>query len=286
MKLVSFIKDGNPTYGGLYNDRLVDLGPKFGARFPDLKALIGGGGLNGLDTVIGTGKDSIPLQAAEFLPVIPNPGKIFCIGINYADHQKETGRSGVDHPTVFLRFTDTLVAHEKGAWVPPTTVSTDVDYECELAVVIGKGGRHIKQAHAFEHVAGYTCFNDISIRDWQRHTSQFTPGKNFPRTGALGPWLVTKDEIADPHKLSIKTRLNGEVLQDANTSELIFKIPELIAYISSFTPISPGDVIATGTPSGVGFVRKPPIFMKAGDVVEVEIEGIGILRNRMESEPA
>ena len=284
MKLASFIKDGKQTYGGLYNDRLVDLGPKFGGRFPDLKALIGGGGLNGLATFIGTGKDWMPLQAAEFLPVIPNPGKIFCIGINYADHQKEMGRGASEHPTIFLRFTDTLVAHEKAAWVP--RISTMVDYECELAVVIGKAGRYIDEAQALDHVAGYTCFNDISIRDWQRHTTQFTPGKNFPRSGPLGPWMVTRDEIEDPHNLAIRTRLNGEVMQEANTSQLIFKIPELIAYISSFTEVAPGDLIATGTPSGVGFARKPPVFMKAGDVVEVEIEGIGVLRNRLEAEPS
>ncbi len=165
-------------------------------------------------------------------------------------------------------------------------ISTNVDYECELAVIIGKGGRYIDADAALDHVAGYTCFNDISIRDWQRHTSQFIPGKNFPRTGALGPWMVTKDEIPDPHNLAIKTRLNGKVLQDANTSQLIFRIPELIAYISSFTTIAPGDIIATGTPAGVGFARNPPIFMKAGDVVEVDIEGIGVLRNRMEMDPS
>jgi len=226
----------------------------------------------------------MPLKAAEFLPVIPNPGKIFCIGINYADHQKEMGRGASDHPTLFLRFTDTLVAHEKAAWVP--RISAMVDYECELAVVIGKAGRYIDQAHALDHVAGYTCFNDISIRDWQRHTTQFTPGKNFPRTGPLGPWMVTKDEIPDPHNLAIRTRLNGQVMQEASTSQLIFRIPELIEYISSFTEVAPGDLIATGTPSGVGFARKPPVFMKAGDVVEVEIEGIGVLKTRLEAEPS
>jgi 2-keto-4-pentenoate hydratase/2-oxohepta-3-ene-1,7-dioic acid hydratase in catechol pathway len=284
MKFASFIKDGKPTYGRTDGERLVDLGPTLGARFPDLKALIKGGGLHDLASLQGKGEGSIPAPAAEYLPVIPNPGKIFCIGINYAEHQKETGRSGAEYPTIFVRFADTLLGHQGAAWVPRN--STMVDYECELAVVIGKGGRHIDKARAFDYVAGYTCFNDISIRDWQRHTSQFTPGKNFPRTGALGPWLVTKDEIPDPHNLAIRTRLNGQVLQDANTSQLIFKIPELIAYLSSFTEIAPGDLIATGTPGGVGFTRNPPIFMKAGDVVEVEIEGIGVLRNRMESEPA
>lgn len=284
MKLASFIKDGRATYGGVDGDRLVDLGPKFGARFPDLKSLIAGGGLSGLATFIGTGRDWMPLQVAEFLPVIPNPGKIFCVGVNYADHQKEMGRAETQYPTIFLRFTDTLAAHEKPAWVP--RASTAVDYECELTVVIGRVGRNIDVASALDHVAGYTCFNDISIRDFQRHTSQFTPGKNFPRTGPLGPWMVTKDEIPDPHALSIKTRLNGTVMQDGNTAQLIFRIPELIAYISSFTTLAPGDLIATGTPSGVGFARKPQIFMKPGDVVEVDIENIGVLRNTLELEPA
>jgi 2-keto-4-pentenoate hydratase/2-oxohepta-3-ene-1,7-dioic acid hydratase in catechol pathway len=228
----------------------------------------------------------MPLQVGEFLPVIPNPSKIFCVGVNYADHQKEMGRGSAppEHPTIFLRFADTLVAHGKPAFVP--RVSQNVDYECELAVIIGKAGRYIDKASALDHIAGYTCFNDISIRDWQRHTSQFTAGKNFPGSGPLGPWMVTKDELGDPHNLAIRTRLNGKVLQDGNTNQLIFKIPDLIAYISSFSPLSPGDIIATGTPSGVGAARTPPLFMKAGDVVEVDIAGIGVLKNKMELEPA
>ena len=284
MRLASFIKDGKETYGGVSGERLVDLGPKFGARFPDLKSLIGGGGLNGLSPFIETGKDWMPLQVAQFLPVVPNPGKIFCVGVNYADHQKEMGRTKTEYPTIFLRFPDTLMAHGQTAWIPK--VSASVDYECELAVIIGKKGRYVEEARAMDHVAGYTCFNDISVRDWQRHTTQFIPGKNFPRTGPIGPWMVTKDEIPDPHFLAIRTRLNGEVMQNANTDQLIFRIPELIAYISSFTTISPGDIIATGTPSGVGFARTPPVFMKAGDVVEVDISGIGVLKNTLEMEPA
>ena len=279
MKLASFIKDGQATFGGIAGDRLVDLGPKFGNRFADLKALIGGGGIVGLSPFIETGKDWMPLQVGQFLPVLPNPGKVFCVGVNYADHQKEMGRAESEHPTIFLRFPDTLIGHGAAAWIPRNSVA--VDYECELAVIIGAGGRHIDAAAAMNHVAGYTCFNDISIRDFQRHTTQFTPGKNFPRSGPIGPWMVTKDEIANPHALSIKTRLNGEVMQNANTNQLIFRIPELIAYISSFTTLSPGDIIATGTPAGVGFARKPPVFMKAGDVVEVEIEGIGVLKTPM-----
>ena len=286
MKLASFIKDGKATYGGVKDDRLVDLGPRFGAHFPDLKTLIASGALTDLSSFIETSADSTPLEKAEFLPVIPNPGKIFCIGVNYADHQKEMGRGGSEHPTIFLRFPDTLVAHGQAAWVPKPGISTAVDYECELAVIIGKGGRYIGADHALDHVAGYACFNDISIRDWQRHTTQFTAGKNFPRTGALGPWMVTRDEAPDPHALAIKTRLNGEVLQDANTSQLIFRVPQLIEYLSSFTALSPGDIIATGTPSGVGFARNPPVFMKAGDVVEVDIASIGVLRNRLEADPS
>ena len=283
MKLASFVKDGSATYGGVHGERLVDLAPKFGRRFPDLKSLVGGGGLVGLAPFIATGKDWMPLQVGEFLPVIPNPGKIFCIGVNYTDHQKEMGRGKTEHPTIFLRFADTLIPHGQAAWIP--RVSSQVDYECELAVIIGKGGRYIEAARALDHVAGYTCFNDISVRDFQRHTTQFTPGKNFPRTGSLGPWMVTKDEIPDPHVLAIKTRLNGAVMQSANTAQMIFRVPELIAYLSSFTTLSPGDIIATGTPSGVGFARSPPVFMKAGDVVEVEIEGIGVLKNKMEMDP-
>ncbi len=286
MKLASFIKDGKATYGGVNGERLIDLGPRFGSHFPDLKTLIASGALTDLSSFIETSTDSTPLEKAEFLPVIPNPGKIFCIGVNYADHQKEMGRGGSEHPTIFLRFPDTLVAHGQAAWVPKPGISTAVDYECELAVIIGKGGRYIGADHALDHVAGYACFNDISIRDWQRHTTQFTAGKNFPRTGALGPWMVTRDEAPDPHALAIKTRLNGEVLQDANTSQLIFRVPQLIEYLSSFTALSPGDIIATGTPSGVGFARNPPIFMKAGDIVEVDIASIGVLRNRLEADPS
>jgi 2-keto-4-pentenoate hydratase/2-oxohepta-3-ene-1,7-dioic acid hydratase in catechol pathway len=286
MKLASFVRDGKATYGCVSGGRILDLGPRFGDRFKDLKSMIAGGAHIGLPSLDEGDRNWAPVENTEFLPVIPNPGKIFCIGVNYADHQKEMGRGASEYPTIFLRFADTLVAHGQGAFVPKPTVSTAVDYECELAVIIGKGGRHIDAAKGLDHVAGYTCFNDISVRDFQRHTTQFTAGKNFPRTGAIGPWMVTNDEIPDPHSLAIKTRLNGEVMQDANTSQLIFRVPQLIEYLSSFTPLSPGDIIATGTPSGVGFARKPPVFMKAGDVVEVEIASIGVLRNRLEPDPS
>ncbi|MGB5439157.1 MAG: fumarylacetoacetate hydrolase family protein, partial [Gammaproteobacteria bacterium] len=200
-----------------------------------------------------------------------------CIGLNYESHRKETGRDRSAHPVVFTRFADTQVGHRQPLGVP--RVSGQLDYEGELAVVIGRGGRAIDKASAMQHVAGYSCYNDASVRDWQSHTSQFTPGKNFPQTGSLGPYLVTADEIDDVHNLSIRTRLNGEVMQDSNTCRLIFDIPAIIEYISAFTSLSAGDVIATGTPGGVGFTREPQIYLKPGDEVVVDIEKVGSLVN-------
>jgi 2-keto-4-pentenoate hydratase/2-oxohepta-3-ene-1,7-dioic acid hydratase in catechol pathway len=184
---------------------------------------------------------------------------------------------------VFVRFADTQMGHEQPGWVPG--VSRQVDYEGELAVVIGKPGRFIAPENALEHVAGYSCYNDISVRDWQQHTTQFTPGKNFPHTGAFGPWLVTADELPDPAGLELTTRLNGTVMQHAYTRDLIFPVHELIAYCSGFTALGTGDVIVTGTPGGVGFRRNPPVFLKAGDVVEVEISSVGLLRTPIEAAP-
>jgi 2-keto-4-pentenoate hydratase/2-oxohepta-3-ene-1,7-dioic acid hydratase in catechol pathway len=187
-------------------------------------------------------------------------------------------------PSLFLRLSDTLVAHNAPLLMPK--MSNDFDYEAELAIIIGKGGRFIDEKRALDHVAGYSCFNDASVRDWQFHSSQVTPGKNFPATGGFGPWMVTSDEVDDPHKLSIKLVLNGKTMQDGNTSDLIFSIPKIIAYISQFVALKPGDVIATGTPAGVGFSRKPPVFMKAGDICEVHIEKVGVLRNPVAKDTA
>ena len=184
--------------------------------------------------------------------------------------------------TLFIRLTDTLLGHRQPVLKP--TVSDHLDFEGELALVIGKGGRAISEADALSHVAGYTCFNDVSVRDWQRHTGQITPGKNFPASGPLGPWLVTADEIPDPARLTLTTRLNGEVVQNAPTDDLIFTVPVIIAYVSAFTPLAPGDVISTGTPGGVGFRRDPPLWMKDGDTIEVDISGIGTLSNPVVNE--
>ncbi len=222
------------------------------------------------------------LSDIEFLPVIPDPPHLICVGINYLKHLEEVQGAGIarqmpKHPSLFLRLNDTLVAHNAPLLMPK--MSDDFDYEAEFAIIIGKSGRSIPEARALDHVAGYSCFNDASVRDWQFHSSQVTPGKNFPATGGFGPWMVTPDEVGDPHKLSIKLVLNGKTMQDGKTSDLIFSIPKIIAYISQFVALKPGDVIATGTPAGVGFSRKPPVFMKAGDLCEVHIENVGVLRN-------
>ncbi|MGQ4814977.1 fumarylacetoacetate hydrolase family protein [Agrobacterium vitis] len=211
------------------------------------------------------------------LPVIPDPSKILCIGVNYVAHREETKRPEVGHPTVFIRFADSQIGHGQPMIKP--SQSECLDFEAELAVVIGRGGRDIAEEDAMQHIAGYSCYHDGSVRDWQRHSSQFAPGKNFPATGAFGPALVTPDEVEDYTQLSITGRLNGQVVQQATLADLIFPIPALIAYLSAFTPLSAGDVIVTGTPGGVGERRDPPLYMKAGDVFEVDIPGVGLLAN-------
>jgi 2-keto-4-pentenoate hydratase/2-oxohepta-3-ene-1,7-dioic acid hydratase in catechol pathway len=222
-------------------------------------------------------KDASPdrrLDDIRFLPVIPKPGKILCAGLNYRSHVAEMGRELPKQPSMFARFVDTLVGH--GGVMTRPSVSDHFDFEGELALVIGKGGRHIAPESALDHVAGYTCFVDGSVRDYQKFS--VTSGKNFPSTGPLGPWMVTTDEIDDPSRLTLTTRLNGQDVQHSTTDLLIYSVPQIIAFCSDFTPLSPGDVIATGTPEGVGHSRKPPLWMKPGDRLEVEIDGIGVLR--------
>ncbi|MGB5441920.1 MAG: fumarylacetoacetate hydrolase family protein [Gammaproteobacteria bacterium] len=277
MKLLSFNISGKATYGAVSDGGIVDIGARLGSRYPDIKALLAADALSELSSLVESLAADYPVEQPDFLPVIVNPGKIFCIGLNYESHRKETGRDRSGHPVVFTRFADTQVGHRQPLGVP--RVSGQLDYEGELAVVIGRGGRAIDKASAMQHVAGYSCYNDASVRDWQSHTSQFTPGKNFPQTGSLGPYLVTADEIDDVHNLSIRTRLNGEVMQDSNTCRLIFDIPAIIEYISAFTSLSAGDVIATGTPGGVGFTREPQVYLKPGDEVVVDIEKVGSLVN-------
>lgn len=280
MKIASYIlPDGQRSFGAVNGDVVTDAGDKLRATFPDLRALLAGGAVDELKTAEGA---SVALEDVTLLPTIPNPDKILCIGLNYMGHIQETGKDKPAKPSVFTRYPSTLVAH--GAPMIRPKASDTFDFEGEFTVVIGKAGRNIPAARALDHVAGYTCLNDGSIREWQRHTTQFWAGKNFDRSGSMGPWLVTADEIPDPSKQEMETRLNGEVVQSTSISDLAFAIPELIEYLSTVTELLPGDVIATGTPSGVGAFREPKLWMKPGDRIEVEISGIGTLSNPIEDE--
>lgn len=277
MKLVSYHSNSRPGYGAVVGDRVVDLSGYF-ADIPDLASLLAS------PSKLAQAKQLVTASVGELLladltlsPVIPSPGKIICVGINYVAHAEEAGRKVGQHPVIFQRFAETLQAHDAPLVRPK--VSQEFDFEAELAVVIGKGGSHIAPENAMEHVAGYTCFNDASVRDWQFHTHQYGMGKTFRFTGALGPWLVTADEIDDYRDLQVRGILNGEQMQEGKLSELAFDIPHLISYVSQALDWNPGDILATGTPSGIGFKRNPPIFLKPGDVFEVTISQIGTLSN-------
>jgi len=281
---VSFRRpDGTPSYGRVAGDRVHDCGAVSGAP-ADLKAAIAAGSLDTL-----ADGPALAFTDILLLPVIPNPGKILCVGHNYESHRQETGRAKVEHPSIFTRFADTLIAD--GQPIVRPTVSTNLDFEGELAIVIGPGkngggggGRAIAEEDALDHIAGYACFNDASIRDWQWHTTQFAPGKNFPGTGAFGPTLMTPDEVGDLADVHVTTRLNGAIVQDQPIRDMIFPLAKIIAYVSAFTPLSPGDVIATGTPGGVGAKRTPPLWMKAGDRIEIAIGPVGTLTNHVSDE--
>ncbi|MCW1984703.1 UNVERIFIED_ORG: 2-keto-4-pentenoate hydratase/2-oxohepta-3-ene-1,7-dioic acid hydratase in catechol pathway [Sphingomonas sp. R1F5B] len=269
-RLISFRRpDGLPSFGRLDGDTVHDLGTAGSAAF--LKDVAD----QDLAALPATGQ--FALADVRLLPVVPNPGKILCVGLNYATHVAETGREQKEFPAIFTRWADTLIADGEPLLRPRETER--FDYEGELAVVIGKGGRRIARADAMAHVAGFSIFNDGSARDWQRHNIQFTPGKNYPATGAFGPALVLPDEVADLGSQRVQTRLNGELVQDQPISDMIWDIPFVIEYCSTFTPLAPGDVIVTGTPGGVGDKRKPPLYMKAGDVCGISIGVIGTLTN-------
>ncbi|MDM0079542.1 fumarylacetoacetate hydrolase family protein [Variovorax sp. J31P179] len=283
MKLISYQHDGTDSYGAVVGDRVVDLRRAFGERAADLKALIAAGLLGEAARVVAAAAEPEPkLDEVRLLPVIPNPGKIVCVGLNYGEHVRETGREITEQPTLFLRVAESQLAHGEDIVLPPE--STKLDYEGEIAVVIGKAGRRIAEQDAWDHIAGYACYNDGSIRDWQSATPQWTAGKNFWRTGGFGPWLVTRDEIRDGQVMTLVTRLNGQEMQRTTTDKLIHSIPRQIAHISAFTPLAAGDVIVTGTPGGVGAKRTPPVWMKPGDIVEIEVDAIGILRNGIRAE--
>jgi 2-keto-4-pentenoate hydratase/2-oxohepta-3-ene-1,7-dioic acid hydratase in catechol pathway len=282
MKLISYRYQDQDSYGAVQGDRVIDLRAVFGARAADLKALIAADLLAEAAQAVAQAKESLPLADVQRLPVIPNPGKIVCVGLNYGEHVRETGRTVTEQPTLFLRVAESQLAHGEDIVLPPE--SSKLDYEGEIAIVIGRGGRRIPEAEAWRHIAGYACYNDATLRDWQSATPQWTAGKNFFRTGGFGPWLVTRDEIADNQLMTLVTRLNGQEMQRTTTDKLIHSIPRQIAYISAFTPLAPGDVIVTGTPGGVGAKRTPPVWMKAGDVVEVEVDAVGVLRNGVQVE--
>lgn len=282
MKLISFLNHNTPTYGVVIGDDVLDLLPILGAQAPDLKTLIAKKLLGAAAEAAKSSKATLKFADLTLLPVIPNPDKILCVGLNYKDHLAESGRASTELPAIFLRVPASQVAHRQAILRPPE--SQRLDYECEIAVIIGQEGRRIKEADAWGYVAGYSCYNDGSIRDWQNHTTQWTAGKNYFRTGGFGPWMVTADEIKPGQRLNVSTRLNGVELQNSHTDLMIHSIPKLIAYISSFTPLLPGDVIVTGTPGGVGNKRTPQLFMKPGDVVEIEVDAVGVLRNTIQDE--
>ena len=282
MKLVSFAAAGRHSYGLVIGDGVVDLRRRLGDDYPTLRSAIAGNALAQLASDVRNASPDIALSQVTLLPPITDPEKIICAGRNYRAHAAEAGGAPPENPSVFLRLVNTLVAHNRPMVCP--SISGDFDYEGELALVIGKPGRHIAKAQALSHVLGYACFNDGSIRDIQFKHS-IAAGKNFHATGGFGPWIVTADEIPDPTRLHLVTRLNGVEVQHTGIDDLIFDIPTLISYCSDWTPLAAGDVIATGTPEGVGFARKPPLWMKPGDVVEVEIDGgIGMLRNPIVAE--
>ncbi|MDE0692980.1 MAG: fumarylacetoacetate hydrolase family protein [Gammaproteobacteria bacterium] len=275
MRWLSFERNGEASFGRVVDGGVVDAGRRTG--IPTLKAAIA----RGLEDVAAEAGDSADcaLDEITYLPTITDPDKILCVGLNYRDHQEETGRGGEDNPTIFVRFAAAQVGH-LGKMLRPSE-SDSLDFEGEIALVIGRPGRRIAPANWLDHIAGFSCYNDGSVREYQRHTSQFTPGKNFAATGGFGPWMVTPDEIDDYDDIEITTRLNGEVMQNARSAQLVFGFPELVAYCSTFTELVPGDVIVTGTPGGVGAARNPPVFMDEGDTIEVDIRRIGTLRHEV-----
>lgn len=272
MKLLSFLINGQEKYGVAVNKGIIDLKKRF-PKCPDLKAFISSKNM-GEYCVSDEGNVDYRYDEVTFLPVITRPEKIICAGMNYREKRDEFNEKDPD-PTLFIRFADSQIGHLCGLKKPE--ISNEFDYEGELAVIIGRSGSHISEADAPSHIAGYSCYMDGSVRDWQH--SWFTAGKNWPATGGFGPWLVTADEIPDPQSLEIVTRLNGREVQRDSTHHMLHPICELIAYISTFSALSPGDVILTGSPGGVGKKRNPPLFMWPGDLVEVEISGIGRLVN-------
>ncbi|WP_166879996.1 fumarylacetoacetate hydrolase family protein [Salinibacterium sp. ZJ450] len=282
MKFASYsAENGAATWGVVDRGTVFDLGPTGLNVAPSLRTAIAQDALSGF----GGALEAAPSQAedsVEFLPVIPDPGKIICVGVNYRSHQEETGKTGQKAPTIFTRFADSQMGHRQPAQMP--RVTDQFDYEGELAVIIGKEAFRVAEKDAFDYVAGYSIYNDFSVRDWQRAASQWIPGKNFPGTGGFGPYFVRATDVDDLDSLTLETRVNGQIRQSASIKDLDFSIPQLIAYITTFTRLAPGDVIVTGTPGGVGLFMSPQGLLAEGDLVEVEITGMGVLRNEVAPE--
>jgi 2-keto-4-pentenoate hydratase/2-oxohepta-3-ene-1,7-dioic acid hydratase in catechol pathway len=289
MKFASVRHGRKATWGVVDGDAIALAPDAVTAKYPDLRSAIAANALKRLGKKTLRDGRRKALSALTLLPPIGNPDKIVCVGLNYEKHRLETNKQGTGriyppHPAIFARYASTLNAH--GAPLVKPANSDVVDYEGELAVVIGKGGRRIARENALDHVAGYSCYNDVSMRDWQMHTSQWIPGKNFPGSGPMGPYLVTPDEVGDIGGLSIRTYVGGKLMQDAKFEDLIFGLGQIVEYISGFTDLVPGDIIVTGTPGGVGFTRKPPVLLVPGTVVEVDIDKVGRLANHVVAEAA
>ena len=288
MRLVAFDEGGAARLGVLQGEVVVDLSRAAPDLPRDLVGLIrqGAGAFAAAGDAARKAKAEAtrPLAGLRFRPPVENAGKIVCLGLNYVDHAAEGGHAKPDYPSLFLRCNTSLVAHGEAMWRPKA--SSRLDYEAELVAVVGRRARHVKAADALGCIAGYSCFNDGSLRDYQRKTTQWTIGKNFDRTGGFGPWFVSADELPPGAAgLSIQSRLNGKVMQDANTSDMLFPVAETVALLSECLTLEPGDLLVMGTPAGVGYARKPPVWMQPGDTIDVAIEGIGVLSNPIAEEP-
>ncbi len=287
MRLTTFLQHGQPRLGLVQGTDVIDLAAAVPGTPADLRAALAAGTdlATAAAQALASAAPRLPLASLQFAPLLPEPGKTICLGLNYFDHAKEGGRTEKpEYPWFFYRGKSSLLGHGQPALCPQ--VSTKFDYEAELAVVIGKTvPRHVAQADALQYVLGYTCFNDMSVRDYQKRTPQWTIGKNFDATGGFGPVLVTADALAPGATgLRIQSRLNGQVMQDASTTDMIFSVAETIALLAECMTLEPGDAIIMGTPAGVGQARTPPVWMKAGDVIEIEIAQIGVLRNPIVAE--
>ncbi|MEE2996778.1 MAG: fumarylacetoacetate hydrolase family protein [Pseudomonadota bacterium] len=281
MKITSYSVNGAESFGVITDAGVIDAKPLAGGP-QTLRGAIAAGALGTIAEAAVNKSPDHSLDDIEFLPVIPNPDKIIAVGLNYRSHVLEGGRDIPEWPMIFTRFANSQVGHNQ-AMIKPNA-SDMFDFEGEMAVIIGKTCRHVSEADALSVVAGYSCYNDGSIRDYQRHTSQFVPGKSFYKSGSFGPWMVTADEIPDPGALTLMTRLNGEEMQRATTDDLLFNIPQLIHYLTTVTELVPGDVIVSGTTGGVGFYRDPQVFMSEGDTIEIELDKIGVLSNPVVNE--